>query len=412
MKQQTVELRASNAHRWMTCHGQPKAVAGMVDSSSSAADKGTIAHALLEMVLRLDIPADEISRFADKPMLKFLGEGKSKRRVDHILVDDDMIDSISHAVDYVRSYLVLHKEADYDIEVTLDATALVGYETGGTSDIVITDLPRELAILDYKNGVQHVDHEDNEQLHIYGLGAISKYLQDVTPQTTVRMVIIQPNSRGKGGPVREVVYTYDDLMLFARKAAAAAKAAHGKNPTRVAGDHCTFCRAGGVCKTFAEHTLERAGLDFVDVQQGDSMTLRNPLNMDADEIAQVISARTVLRRWLENVEAEAIRQMLARNKIPGYKLVNSSPHRRWDDDTAIVKILAARKDKTLFEELCPRVPMTPARFTQRLSRKRDGDAKLLAKLEPHVTHNPIEPRIAPESDNRSPFNPADEFAEE
>lgn len=405
-----IELRASNAHRWMTCHGQPRAVAGMVESSSSAADKGTVAHALLETMLRLDIPSDEISQFADKPMIKFLGEGKSKRRVDHILVDDTMMEGVSHAVDYVRSYLTAHKGADYEVEVALDASPLVGYETGGTSDIVIVDLPREIAVLDYKNGVQYVDHSDNEQLHIYGLGAIAKYLKSITPQTAIRMVIIQPNHRGGDGPVREVVYTYDDLMLFARKAAAAAKAAHGKNPARVAGEHCTFCRAGGMCKVFAEYSLSRAGLDFADIQQGGDMSLRDARNMDPGEMAQVMQAKRTLIQWLDNVEAEAIRQLSNRTKIPGFKLVGSKPHRRWDDAERIVKLLT--KYPSLFEELCPRTPLTPARVSSRLSRKRDGNPKLLNKLVQYITHNPIEPRIAGEDDPRPLFNPAEEFADE
>jgi len=407
MKQQTIELRASNAHRWMTCHGQPRAVAGMVESSSSAADKGTIAHALLETMLRLDIPTDEISQFADKPVLKFLGEGKSKRRVDHILVDDDMMAGVSHAVDYVRSYIATHKGADYEVEVALDASSLVGFATGGTSDIVIVDLPREIAVLDYKNGVQFVDHNDNEQLHIYGLGAISKYLTEVTPETTIRMVIIQPNHRGSGGPVREVVYSYDDLMLFARKASAAAKAAHGKNPARVAGEHCTFCRAGGMCKVFGEYALNRAGLDFADVQQGGNMSLRDSRNMDPEELGHVLEAKRMLIQWLDNVEAEAIRQLTARTKIPGFKLVGSKPHRRWDDESAIVKALVKYPD--LFEELCPRKPLTPARVSARLGRKRDGKPKLLEKLSHRITHNPIEPRVASEDDPRPLFNAAEEF---
>lgn len=413
-KQQVIpiELRASNAHRWMTCHGQPRAVAGMVESSSSAADKGTVAHALLETMLRLDLPSDEIDQFADKPMLKTLGEGKTLRRVDHIIVDEEMMKGVSHAIDYVRSYLALNKEADYEVEVALDASSLVGYETGGTSDIVITDLPREIAVLDYKNGVQFVDHSDNEQLHIYGLGAIAKYVAEVTPKTSIRMVIIQPNNRDGGGPVREVVYTYDDLMLFARKAAAAAKAAHGKNPARVAGEHCTFCRAGGMCKTFAEYTLNSAGFDFADVQQGGDMSVRDARNMDPEEMAQVLAAKSVLVRWLDNVEAEAIRLMSHNTKIPGFKLVSSRPHRRWDDPEAIVKTVLKQKNQALLDELCPRTPLTPNRIEQRLSRKRDGNPKLLQKLVSHVTHNPIEPRVAPEDSARPLFDPAADFRED
>lgn len=404
MKKRVFELRASNAHRWMVCHGQPAAISGMRDTSTSAADTGTVAHALLEIMLRLNVPTDEIDRFAERPLLRTI----DNRPADHILVDEEMMDGVAHALDYVRGYLTTNPGATYEIEQSLDATPLVGYETGGTSDVILCDLPRELVVLDYKNGVQHVDHTDNDQLHLYALGAINLYSTKITPATNFRMVIVQPNSRKSGGPVREVVYTYDDLMLFAKKASAAAKAAHSKNPPRVAGEHCTFCRAAGACRAYADYALQVAALEFEDLT-GD-LPLHDPRNLKPAEIARVLAGASMLRSWLVNVEDEATRQLLSRRNIPGFKLVRSQPHRRWDDPTRVVELL--KPSKKLFEELVPRQPLSPSRMERRLARKRDGNPALLEQLYRHMRRNPFEPRIAPQSDPREEYHRGSEFCEE
>lgn len=404
MVQRTWELRASNAHRWMTCHGQPQAVAGMVDIAGSAADKGTVAHSLLETMLRLDIPTDEIDRFADKPMLKEI----NGRRADHIRVTDEMMEGVAHALDYVRGYLDVNKTASYDIECILDATPFVGYTTGGTSDVMLVDLPRELVVVDYKNGVQHVDHEDNEQLHIYALGALNKYSDQVTPQTKVKMVIVQPNSRKRSGPVREAVYTYSDLMLFAKRAALAAKAAHGKNPKRVAGNHCSFCRAAGSCRTYADRALSSAKLEFADLEE-DNVPAEDPRNLKPADMATVLRSATLLRQWLVAVEDEAIRRMLEKKEIPGFKLVGSQPHRRWDDLDKVVKVIQKNVPAALLDELIPRTPLSPARMDKRLSRKSDGIPRLVNVLDKRITRNPVEPRIASEEDNRPSYHKGEEF---
>lgn len=399
-----IELRASNAHRWMVCHGQPQAVADIQDTSSTAADRGTVAHALLELMLRLHIPTDEIDRYAGKALLKEI-EG---RRADHITVDEEMMEGVAHAIDYVRSYIARHPKADYEPECLLDASAFVGKESGGTSDVIITDLPRELVILDYKSGVGHVDHVDNEQLYIYGLGALDRYSEKVTPKTKIRMVIVQPNTRQDVGPVRETVATYDDLLIFAQKAAAAAKEAYRKNPRRVAGDHCSFCKAAGYCKTFADSTLQSAALEFADIDQHVGDVLQHMDNLTNEEIARVLTAARTLRQWLDNVETEAVRRALDNQAIDGFKVVASRTHRRWDDESKVVQLIQEVSPK-IMADLAPATPLSPSLMEKRLQRKEGGNVKLLKYLQRHVTRNPSEPKIAPMDDSRQPFRKGSEF---
>lgn len=370
----------------------------MADVPGSAADLGTVAHALLEVALRLNFQSDELDRFLGKPMLRTI-EG---RRSDHILVDEDMVKAVSYALDYVRSYLATHPKADYEAECLLDASSFVGYESGGTSDVIIHDLPREIAVVDYKNGVQHVDHNDNEQLQIYGLGAIDKFSSRITPRTKIRLVIVQPNSRGEGGPIRETVYSYQDLLDFAKAAALAAKAAYSRNPPRLAGEHCTYCRAAGNCRTYADRALQAAALDFAVIS--DDMPLEDAAAVSSTDLQRLLTAAKYLRDWLDSLEAEATRRLLLDSEaVPGYKLVQSAPHRRWDDVDRVTNLVQTYAP-TRLDELLPRSPLSPAQMSKRVN-----DARLLQLLQKRVTHNPIEPRVAPEEDKRVAYSAGDDF---
>lgn len=405
--QKIIELRASNAHRWMVCNGQPQAVADLPDNSGQAADRGTVAHALLELMLRLDMPADEIDRYANKAILRTI----DGRRADHILVDDDMMDGVGHALDYVRGYLAKHPKADFEPESLLDASSFIGKESGGTSDVILHDLPRELVIVDYKNGINHVEHEDNDQLYIYALGAIDKYSDKVTPKTKIRMVIVQPNTRENTAPIRETVVGYYDVIDFGKRAAAAAKEAYSKNPKRVAGEHCNYCKAAGSCKTYADRALSAAAIEFGDVHQHVGDALANAATMSEGDIARILTAAKQLRHWLDNVENEAVRRLLANQDISGYKVVASRTHRRWDDADRVANIIKTYAP-TRALELAPPMPLTPAAMERRLQHARDGDLKLLQRLQKNVTRNPSEPKVAPVDDSRPPYKHGSEFTKE
>ena len=155
--------------------------------------------------------------------------------------------------------------------------------------------------------------------------------------------------------------------------------------------------------------MHAARIEFADLEQRDHMALDDPRRLKPAEMADVLAGAMMVRQWLNAVEQEAIRRLVERRTIPGFKLVQSSPHRRWDDPDAVAKFLQKYPD--LFEDLVPRVPLTPARIEQRLSRKRDGNPKLLAKLATRMVRNPVEPRVAPLDDVRPEYHRGDEFEE-
>jgi len=133
-----------------------------------------------------------------------------------------------------------------------------------------------------------------------------------------------------------------------------------------------------------------------------------PKDLNAKETAAVLRAMALMRAWINSVEETAIERILEGKKIPGYKLVNSQPRRKWDDDEAMLGLFL--RMKLDLERVAPHAPLSPAQM-DRLAKGKHAllTDKQMAKLQPHVTHNPIEPRVAPIDDPRQPYTPGQEF---
>lgn len=71
MPDQHALLSASGARRWLSCPPSARTEAGLPDSSSEAAEQGTVAHALVEWkVRRLDHRL--VDSAGDKPVSKWI----------------------------------------------------------------------------------------------------------------------------------------------------------------------------------------------------------------------------------------------------------------------------------------------------------------------------------------------------
>jgi hypothetical protein len=391
-----IELRPSNAHRWLVCHGQPRASVGMPDRPSKYAERGTVAHALLELALRLDYDEEGLESFV----------GKTLKGEPPIEVDDKMIRGVGHAMDYVRSYIARNPTADYFLEHATSLT-LGEYKIEGTSDVIIDNIPHELVIIDYKDGVVGVDEEENPQLTLYLLGHMEKHRKRLKPDTKFRLVIAQPNARDDRPPIRETVVDMKYLRAFREQALAAAHAAHDANALRVAGDHCRFCVAAGQCGTYAEYVLQEAALEF-DGKEA-LMPKHFAEDLEPEQMARILDAADRIRAWINSVEEMAIQRLLSGDKIPGYKVGSSNPRRKWDDETKVMTII--EKSKLDVEVLAPRSPLSPAQL-EKLYKKHVYPAKFQRAIAARITHNPVEPRVVPLTDKSKPYVAGSEFAED
>ncbi|MDR6938675.1 hypothetical protein J2S36_000218 [Arcanobacterium hippocoleae] len=169
-------LSASGAHRWLNCTPSARLESGEPDSSSSAAEQGTAAHALAEWKLRRAL--HQASTF--KPESDWIDEEMER------LTDD--------YVSFVQEHISLARETCGDpqvlVEQRLDFSHVVpgGF---GTGDVVIIAEPT-LHIIDLKYGQGVlVDAERNPQLMLYALGALYAF-GDLYDIETVTLTIFQP----------------------------------------------------------------------------------------------------------------------------------------------------------------------------------------------------------------------------
>jgi hypothetical protein len=156
-------LNASGSARWIPCPGSVALTKDMPEENSSYADDGTRMHtAAAEMLL---------------------GQPLS------VLLDEEEQDIVQTYVDYVRReadghQLLVEQRVDYSDVIDVP-------DSFGTSDAVIF-AGDTIVIVDLKTGRGvKVDAEENTQLMLYALGAISTF-GVLGHFTEAKLVIVQP----------------------------------------------------------------------------------------------------------------------------------------------------------------------------------------------------------------------------
>lgn len=141
---------------------------------------------------------------------------------------------------------------------------------------------------------------------------------------------------------------------------------------------------------------------LVEALTGDSATL------SSEAKAAVLTAAPMLRAWLKDIEAEALKEALRGAPPPGFKVVEGRGSRGWDlPDDALLKKLKnlnrldeegktagrLKKDDYLIEKV-----VSPAQAETRI--KPVVTSRVWENVEKLITRTPGAPTLAPESDTR------------
>lgn len=304
-------LSASGAERWINCPPSALIEAELPDSTSTAAEEGTAAHALAEHKL-----LRALKQRSTRPTSSF--------------EDDAMGD---HTDAYVQ--FVLDKIADLKadtgvepivaVEQRLDFSHLVP-DGFGTGDCVLVSEP-DLYVIDlkYGQGVQ-VEAKGNPQMRLYAAAALETFgaLYDIE---NVHMVVYQP--RKHNYPTETL--TVDQLLAWAEQTVrpAALLAAAGEGEFQP-GPWCQFCKIAPTCRARADKQLALAAFEFAP-----------PAELDDTEMADVLQAIPDLKAWAASVEAYAEKEALSGRAWPGMKLVHGRSMRRYTDED---EVAAAAKE--------------------------------------------------------------------
>ena len=312
MLDQHALLSASGAHRWLACPPSATLEAGLPESSSQAAEQGTVAHALAEWKVRRalhDAPSTKpVSSWHDEQM--------------DTLTDD--------YVAFVQERLRDARQACADpqvlIEQRLDFSHVVpgGFGTGDC--VIIAEPVLHIIDLKYGQGVM-VEAEHNPQLMLYALGALNTFgsLYDITE---VAVTIFQPRRSNVSTwtiPVAELEAWAEQVVK--PRAALAARGDGEFAP----GEWCRFCKLAPTCRTRAEANLALAKHEFAP-----------PPELTYAEISQVLTQLPDLKAWAADVEAHTLSLVVSQGKTwPRFKLVEGRSIRKYSDESAVAQTAEA-----------------------------------------------------------------------
>ena len=380
-------LSASAADRWMLCPGSVMATKDYPDTSSTAADEGTLAHALGELKLRklFGIP---------EPM------SRAKYGSQHKAIEADELYSVEMEncsdtyVEQIQSVVMQAPQRPFiAVEFRVDFSDVVPDGFGTSDCIVIT--PDTIHIFDYKHGKGvKVSATENRQLRLYALGALKAFAPFFPGIRYVVLHIIQPrldNICEWKLTVEELVSWGDDTVKPAANLALSPDA-----PFHPGEKQCKFCKIRATCRARMVAATE--------LHESPGFGKMPPEITDA-EIADAIALGKDVSDWYKKLSEYAAKKLESGGAIPGLKLVAGRTTRTWDDqNTAFADLIRnGIPEAVLYEKTPVSVP---------------GLEKLIDKqafarfVVPHMIQSPGKPALVPESDPRKPWSPAKaDFAE-
>lgn len=372
-------LSASGSSRWMVCTPSASMEKGLADTTSEFAKEGTFAHELSELFFAQQYQG----------MTKRTFNSKFKKMKENEFYSEELLQYVEEYVDLVAERIHAAKARSsnptFMFEERLDLTEYVP-ESFGTGDVILfSGGVLEIIDLKYGKGIE-VSAENNSQLRLYGLGALSLFdlIEDVDE---VIMTIIQPRLDN----VSSEAMTADELRAWGNdEVKPKAEMAHNGEGEFVPGDHCRFCKIKHTCRARAEKQLNVPN------------KLVDPNLLTADEVADILFQADELKKWAGDVQEYALEQAQNGVVFEGFKVVEGRSNRRYSDD---VLALDKLKDAYELEKITEPVKLLSISKLEKVI----GKKTLSDKLGELIVKPPGKPALVPESDKRPAMGAESDF---
>ena len=311
---------ASNAKTWRQCpgsinftHEQKRKGNIPEDTDTEWSVAGTIAHDLADKCLKGELPREEIP--------------------------PNVYESISGYIDLAQELASDRPEAMVFHEQKVPL--FYNTEAVGTLDYAVVD-PHVVDILDYKNGFQPVEAEDNDQLCIYARSLMAKLESEgheFYDETCVRMWIYQPNEVAFDGEGKKWETTYRDIQdvcidieddyNYSKEAEL-----EDLNATPEA---CQFCDAKAVChKRVAEmfdDVPDEANMLVETSRPGNTIHLPEISTLDDSARVAIYANHKEITKWMSSVNENSLALIEQGRFIDGLKTVDGKEgNRGWGDN--------------------------------------------------------------------------------
>lgn len=332
-------LGPSSAYRWLACTPSARFEEQISEEESVYAAEGTLAHELAALILSSRCGVfqgpqrqynDMMEHWQAEVVAFYTGIEDADPWASYLAMLEYAEEWAAYVQDIVqqsyKSQLFIEREYDLSQFVPL------GF---GTSDATVV-LPEVLHIADYKFGAGKQVHADNNpQGMLYALGALMATIKENPSYKphTVCVHIFQPRAGGASSWDISVADLLEWAEFTVAPAAALAIAGQGEF---VAGDHCQFCKAATICRA--------RYLEFAEV-----LRISDKRQMSDRERAIVLERGDGLAGWVKKVKERAVNDILAGNKVNGFKLVAGTGRRQFKNEDDVVDVLLGENFEEIFD---------------------------------------------------------------
>lgn len=375
-------LSASGAHRWLECTPSARLEESFPESTSDYAAEGTLAHSLAEVAALYW--TDQISETEYEERLKEI-------KADKWYTEDMLEDCVLYAKLILEKWNAL-KEKCPDAVVMLEAQIKYDEwapEGFGTADCLIL-ADGFLEVIDFKYGKgKRVDALGNPQMRMYTLGAYNTYGL-VYQVEQITMTIFQPRL---SGVISSDDITINELLDWGENYVKprAKLAFEGKGEFHPSSEVCRFCKAKQSCRARTNENLKL-------FDEAPDVLLITP-----EEAGQILEKAADITAWLTDLENLVQSTLLEGNPVAGWKIVEGRSNRRFIDALKVADALtAAGYDEAVIYK--PRELITLTQMEKDFGKK--NVATILGKL---IEKPAGKPTLAPESDKRPEYKPAEQI---
>lgn len=321
--------RPSDAARWTRCAKALSFTKDYPNSSSDAANDGTLGHAVREECLYWGETAYDYIGF------KMVLDGKTYE------FDADYADAIQGGIDEINEY-----DGELFVEQWVDTTKWVGPDEdgnpqGGTVDAL--KVGKHLAVMsDLKAGRGvAVSAVNNDQQVLYMLASYEQIIKRIAPECKNFLIIIdQPRHHGAdaGGYWR---LTLDELYAHGERIKKAAEATEDPDACFTPGPkQCQWCPAANVagrlggCPAHAQAKLDDIEMEFEDL---DDDKWEPPLvaGLTPERLLMLSEKKKSIEQFLEYAHSAALQHLMDHGPTAGKKaVIGRRPPMKWASEGA------------------------------------------------------------------------------
>jgi hypothetical protein len=304
-------IGGSTAERVMNCTGSVELCRKMPQKGSSTyADRGTLLHNVMEMVLKNGMPPESLIG-----RVQYEGQVLTQDLVDEKVYP--AIEAFDKLVDEVVA-----GDLQFRCEVGVSYTGLDAF---GTTDI-LGHTSRYVVVADWKfgDGVK-VSAVGSYQLRFYA-GAAREMDPLLFEGRDIILAIIQPGAEN-GGLSWEIISNADLDDFVTDMKAALTRVAAG-DTSLAEGKWCRWCAGGPIC-----------GVKKSRAQALVSKHLDN--TVDPKELGELVALATDMEDWIKAVTALAHQELEKGRPVTGWKLVQKRATRHWSDEVQAALVFRA-----------------------------------------------------------------------